>query len=89
MRISNARVSTQDQHPELQLYMLVGASCEQVFQEKMSGKDRGWCRCRITAGIDSLRCSLNTTALYERAIAKVVIRLNVVVFALYLSRAKD
>jgi len=89
MRISNARVSTQDQHSELQLYMLVGASCEQVFQEKMSGKDRGVVSLSNHGGHRLPSLFTERYGTIRKSDCKGGHSLKCSVFALYLSRAKD
>jgi hypothetical protein len=53
MIIGYARVSTQDQNPELQLDALRGAGCEELFQEKATGKFRE--RPELTACLRSMR----------------------------------
>ena len=53
MLVGYARVSTQDQKPELQLDALKQAGCEKVFQEKASGAKRD--RPELNAAIDFIR----------------------------------
>lgn len=53
MIIGYARVSTQDQNPELQVDALRGAGCEELFQEAASGKLRE--RPELTACLRSVR----------------------------------
>lgn len=53
MRIGYARVSTQDQNPDLQLDALKAAGCEEVFHEKMSGSIRA--RPQLDACLRTLR----------------------------------
>ena len=53
MIIGYARVSTQDQNPELQLDALRGAGCEQLFQETATGKFRD--RPELTACLRTMR----------------------------------
>lgn len=53
MIIGYARVSTQDQNPELQLDALRGAGCEELFQEKATGKFRE--RPELTTCLRSMR----------------------------------
>jgi DNA invertase Pin-like site-specific DNA recombinase len=53
MLVGYARVSTQDQKPELQLDALALAGCEKVFTEKASGAQRE--RSQLQAAIDYMR----------------------------------
>lgn len=53
MIIGYARVSTQDQNPQLQLDALAGASCEQVFRETATGTFRE--RPELSACLRTLR----------------------------------
>jgi DNA invertase Pin-like site-specific DNA recombinase len=53
MLIGYARVSTQDQNPELQLDALNAAGCEKVFTEKASGAQRD--RPQLKSALDYIR----------------------------------
>ncbi len=53
MNIGYARVSTQEQRPELQLDALEAAGCEKVFTEKASGAQRD--RPELQAALDYIR----------------------------------
>ncbi|MEM1289432.1 MAG: recombinase family protein [Pseudomonadota bacterium] len=53
MLIGYARVSTQDQKPQLQLDALTAVGCEKIFEEKASGAQRD--RPQLQAAIDYMR----------------------------------
>lgn len=53
MIIGYARVSTQDQNPELQIDALEAAGCERIYQEKITGKTRQ--RPELDACLNALR----------------------------------
>ena len=53
MLVGYARVSTQDQRPELQLDALAAVGCERVYTEKASGAQRD--RPELKAALDFVR----------------------------------
>lgn len=53
MYFGYARVSTQDQNPDLQLDALKAAGCEDIYQEKISGRSRA--RPQLDACLRTLR----------------------------------
>jgi DNA invertase Pin-like site-specific DNA recombinase len=53
MRIGYARVSTQDQNPELQIDALRAAQCEKIYVEKASGAQRD--RPELSAALEYMR----------------------------------
>ena len=56
MHIGYARVSTQDQHLDLQTDALKSAGCERIYQEKVTGKSRE--RIELNSCLSALRLSL-------------------------------
>ena len=53
MLVGYARVSTQDQKPELQLDALCKAGCERIFSDKASGAQRD--RPELSAALSYMR----------------------------------
>ena len=53
MQVGYARVSTQDQNPDLQLDALSAAGCERIFTEKTSGAQRD--RPKLQTALDYMR----------------------------------
>jgi DNA invertase Pin-like site-specific DNA recombinase len=81
MIVGYARVSTQDQNSEFQVDALKKAGCEQIFQEKVSGKLRErpellQCLCMLRAGDTLIVWKLDRLARSLKDLVEIVQDLN-------------